>query len=224
MRYASLLLVLTSAVVAIHGETWNPNGSGLRRVTTTGWITLTLAIIGFGLSVALVRQDAAESQSDKAALVEAKDKAALAAIETDSMKVKLDSYEAKISAYQSVIQQIRDYSERQEQTVMIQAVNLSKGKTWKAPNKLYPGSKIEVYFFEGSSLELSYGGRRQDLRRGPDNWARVSVIDDSGEELDWALSNQSSSFKGKVAVYSTPRSRSKDWSWLEETINSVPSK
>ena len=224
MRYASLLLVLTSAVVAIHGETWNPNGSGLRRVTTTGWITLTLAIIGFGLSVALVRQDAAESQSDKAALVEAKDKAALVAIETDSMKVKLDSYEAKISAYQSVIQQIRDYSERQEQTVMIQAVNLSKGKTWKAPNKLYPGSKIEVYFFEGSSLELSYGGRRQDLRRGPDNWARVSVIDDSGEELDWALSNQSSSFKGKVAVYSTPRSRSKDWSWLEDTINSVPSK
>ena len=179
-------------------------------------MTLTLAIIGFGLSVALVRQDAAESKSDKAALVEAKDKAALAAIETDSMKVKLDSYEAKISAYQSVIQQIRDYTERQEQTVMIQAVNLSKGKTWKAPNKLYPGSKIEVYFFEGSSLELSYGGRRQDLRRGPDNWARVSVIDDSGEELDWALSNQSSSFKGKVAVYSTPRSRSIDWSWLAD--------
>jgi hypothetical protein len=90
MRYASLLLVLTSAVVAIHGETWNPNGSGLRRVTTTGWITLTLAIIGFGLSVALVRQDAAESKSDKAALVEAKDNAVLAAIDTDSMKVKLD--------------------------------------------------------------------------------------------------------------------------------------
>ena len=224
MRYASLLLVLTSAVVAIHGETWNPNGSGLRRVTTTGWITLTLAIIGFGLSVALVRQDAAESKSDKAALVEAKDKAALAAIETDSMKVKLDSYEAKISAYQSVIQQIRDYTERQEQTVMIQVVNLPKGKIWKAPNKLYPGSKIEVYFFEGSSLELSYGGRRQDLRRGPDNWARVFVIGDSGEELNWTLSNQSSSFKGKVAVYSTPRSRSKDWSWVEETINSVPSK
>ena len=224
MRYASLLLVLTSAVVAIHGETWNPNGSGLRRVTTTGWLTLTLAIIGFGLSVALVRQDAAESKSDKAALVKAKDNAALAAIETDSMKVKLDSYEAKISAYQSVIQQIRDYSERQEQTVMIQAVNLSKGKTWKAPNKLYPGSKIEVYFFEGSSLELSYGGRRQDLRRGPDNWARVFVIGDSGEERNWTLSNQSSSFKGKVAVYSTPRSRSKDWSWVEETINSVPSK
>jgi hypothetical protein len=231
MRYASLLLVLTSAVVAIHGETWNPNGSGLRRVTTTGWLTLTLAIIGFGLSVALVRQDAAESKSDKAALVKAKDNAALAAIETDSMKVKLDSYEAKISAYeakisayQSVIQQIRDYSERQEQTVMIQAVNLSKGKTWKAPNKLYPGSKIEVYFFEGSSLELSYGGRRQDLLRGPDNWARVFVIGDSGEERNWTLSNQSSSFKGKVAVYSTPRSRSKDWSWLEETINSVPSK
>jgi len=215
MRYASLLLVLTSAVVAIHGETWNPNGSGLRRVTTTGWLTLTLAIIGFGLSVALVRQDAAESKSDKAALVEANDKAALAAIETDSMKVKLDSYEAKISAYQSVIQQIRDYSERQEQTVMIQVVNLPKGKIWKAPNKLYPGSKIEVYFFEGSSLELSYGGRRQDLRRGPDNWARVFVIGDSGEELNWTLSNQSSSFKGKVAVYSTPRSRSKDWSWLD---------
>ena len=224
MRYAGLLLILTSAIVAIRGETWNSNGSGLRRVTTTGWITLTLAIIGFGLSVALVRQDAAESKSDKAALVEAKDDAALAVIETDSMKAKLDSYEAKISAYQSVIQQIRDYSERQEQTVMIQAVNLSKGKTWKAPNKLYPGSKIEVYFFEGSSLELSYGGRRQDLRRGPDNWARVFVIGDTGEELNWTLSNQSSSFKGKVAVYSTPRSRSKDWRWLEETINSVPSK
>jgi hypothetical protein len=199
---------------------------------------LTLAIIGFGLSVALVRQDAAESKSDKAALVKAKDNAALAAIETDSMKVKLDSYEAKISAYeakisayeakisayQSVIQQIRDYTERQEQTVMIQVVNLPKGKIWKAPNKLYPGSKIEVYFCEGSSLELSYGGRRQDLRRGPDNWARVFVIGDSGEELNWTLSNQSSSFKGKVAVYSTPRSRSKDWSWVEETINSVPSK
>ena len=187
-------------------------------------MTLTLAIIGFGLSVALVRQDAAESKSDKAALVEAKDNAALAAIETDSMKAKLDSYEAKISAYQSVIQQIRDYSEREEQTVMIQAVNLPKGKTWKAPNKLYPGSKIEVYFFEGSSLELSYGGRREDLRRDPDNWARVFVIGDSGGELNWTLSNQSSSFKGKVTVYSTPRSRSKDWSWLEKTINSVLSK
>ena len=111
-------------------------------------------------------------------------------VKLDSYEAKISAYEAKISAYQSVIQQIRDYSERQEQTVMIQAVNLSKGKTWKAPNKLYPGSKIEVYFFEGSSLELSYGGRRQDLRRGPDNWARVSVIDDSGEELDWALSNR----------------------------------
>ena len=224
MRYASLLLVLTSAVVAIRGETWNLNSSGLRRVTTTGWITLTLAIIGFGLSVALIRQDAAESQSEKAALVEATDNAALAAIETDSMKAKLDSYEAKISAYQSVIQQIRDYSEREEQTVMIQAVNLPKGKTWKAPNKLYPGSKIEVYFVEGSSLELSYGGRTQDLRRSPDNQARVFLIGDSAEELNWTLSSQSSSFKGKVAAYSTPRSRSKDWRWLEETINSVPSK
>ena len=77
---------------------------------------MTLAIIGFGLSVALVHEDASGSQSDKAALIEATDHAALVAIETDSMKVKLDSYEAKIatyeakiSAYQSVIQQIRDY-------------------------------------------------------------------------------------------------------------------
>jgi hypothetical protein len=224
VRYAGLLLILTSAIVAIRGETWNSNGSGLKQVTTTGWITLTLAIIGFGLSVALVRQDTAESKSDKAALVEAKDNAALAAIETDSMKAKLDSYEANISAYQSVIQQVRDYSEREEQTVIIQAMNLSKGKTWKAPNKLYPASKIEVYFVEGSSLELSYGGRRQDLRRGSDNQARVFVIGDSGEEFNWTLSSQSSSFKGKVTVYSTPRSRCKDWRWLEETINSVPSK
>ena len=141
MRYASLLLVLTSAVVAIRGETWNRNGSGLRRVTTTGWITLTLAIIGFGLSVALVRQDAVASKSDKAALVEAKDNAALAAIETDSMKAKLDSYEAKISAYQSVIQQIRDYSEREEQTVMIQAVNLPKGRPGKLRTNFIPARK-----------------------------------------------------------------------------------
>jgi hypothetical protein len=224
VRYASLLLVLTSAVVAIRGETWNRNGSGLRRVTATGWTTLTLAIIGFGLSVVLIRQDAVASNADKAAIVEAKDNAALAAIETDSMKAKFDSYEAKISAYQSVIQQIRDYSEREEQSIMIQTVNLPKGKTWKAPNKLYPGSKIEVCFVEGSSLELSYGGRRQDLQRGPDNRARVFVIDGNGEELNWMLSSQSSSFKGKVVVYSTPRSRSEDWKWLEETINSVPSK
>jgi hypothetical protein len=36
---------------------------------------------------------------------------------------------------------------------MIQAVNLPKRKTWKAQNKLYPGSKI-AYFVEGP-LELS---------------------------------------------------------------------
>jgi hypothetical protein len=231
MRYAGLLLMSLSALVAIHGETWNPNRSGLRRVTTTGWVALALAVIGFGLSVAMVREDLSVSQSNKAALVEATDHVALVAIETDSMKVEFDSYkakiaayEAKISAYQSVIQQIRDYSERQEQTEMSRALNLSIGKTWKAPNKLYPGSKIEVYFFEGSSLELSYGGRKQDLLRGTDNWARVSVVDDSGEEREWALSNQSSSFKGKVTVYSTPRSRSKEWRWLEEIIKSVPSK
>ena len=79
---------------------------------------------------------------------------------------------------------------------MIQAVNLPKGN-WKAPDKLYPGSKIEVYFVEGSSFDLSYRGRRQDLRRGLDS---VLIAGDSGEEFTWTLSNQSSSFKGKVAA------------------------
>ena len=66
-----------------------------------------------------------------------------------------------------------------------------KRTAWKAPNTPYPGSKIEVYFVEGSSFDLSYRGRRQDLRRGLDS---VLIAGDSGEEFTWTLSNQSSSF------------------------------
>jgi hypothetical protein len=64
---------------------------------------LALAVIGFGLSVAMVREDLSVSQSNKAALVEATDHVALVAIETDSMKVEFDSYKAKIAAYEAKI-------------------------------------------------------------------------------------------------------------------------
>jgi len=217
MEYLSLLVVLLCAVVAIRGETWKPSARGLRRVTGTGWTTLGLALIGFALAASINYQSKAAAERSSAQLQSARDDAARAANEILDLK-------AKLGIYQTVVQQIKDYAERQQQTVMVQSIHLPPGGRWNAPNKLYPGSRIEIYFMSGRSVDLTYGGRAQELRRGPDDWARAFVAGESGTELGWYLDNTSDGYlDAKVAIYSSPRTRSREWSWLEERLEKVPS-
>ncbi|MDJ0900479.1 MAG: hypothetical protein QNJ55_16885 [Xenococcus sp. MO_188.B8] len=218
MPYLSLIFVFLSALLAIRGSTWDSSRRGFRRLTTIGWGAAILALASFFVSVAITRQSIEDAERIRKEISAARQNASMAAEEAESLQQKLETY-------QSIVENIKSYAERQEQVVMTQAVTLRLNEIWNAPNKLYPGSKVVVFFFKGLRLVLSYGGRSQELLKGDDGFASAFVIGESGEELKWTLKNSSSdSYEGKVIVYSTPRSRSSDWSWLEEEIHKLPNR
>jgi hypothetical protein len=59
MEILAAAVSLIVALVGIHGDTWNPKAHGWRRLTRTGWITGSCALLAFGLAVvtALARRD-----------------------------------------------------------------------------------------------------------------------------------------------------------------------
>jgi len=208
MDYISLIIVLVGGLVAVRGNTWSNEG-----ITKWGYITASIAVFGFTIAIYQTYITNISSSENTKLLLLAKENSKKAADTISNM-------ESKIDIYQNIIDDIKKYSERQEQIVMIQAVNIPPNGTWKAPNKIYSGSKVEAYFHKGNSLEIQYLGKKQSLKRGTDNWAKLFVIGKSGEEFPWIIHNLSSStFEGKIEVLSTPRSRSKDWSWMEEKLN-----
>ena len=209
MQYVSLVLVLLSTIVAIRGSTWRDSGTGLRRITATGWITLAIAIAGFLVATILARQ--AHRASVEA---EAKAEATL-----KELTQALDATEAKVAAYQEVVGQIRDRSDRWLQLVMTEYVRIPAGETWHAPNRLYPGSELRIYFLDGRYVIAEHGRTSHVVRRGPDDWGHALIVGDNGEGSSWTLrASPTDAFAGKVEIFSTPRSRSQDWSWYEERI------
>ncbi|MGR5239143.1 hypothetical protein [Vibrio alfacsensis] len=231
MEYLSIVIVFIGAIVAVRGDTWNERG-----ITKWGYLTAIIAGIGFIFGIYQTYESAIDSKKKEELLESSEKNAKAAAIQINNLQLELSeyqerideyqddirNYQAKITAYQSVVGEIKEYSERQEQIVMIQAVDILPGKTWRAPNKIYSGSKIEAYFFKGHELIVRYSGRSQVLRKGTDNWAKLFVIGGSGQEFSWSIHNPTMQrFQGKIEVLSTPRSRSKDWSWLEEKLERV---
>jgi hypothetical protein len=209
MQYVSLVLVLLSTIVAIRGSTWRDSGIGLRRITPTGWATLTIAIAGFLVAIIMTLQAhratvAAEAKADET---------------LKQLTKALDTTEAKVAAYQEVIGQIRDRSDRWLQLVMTEYVRIPPGGTWPAPNRLYPGSELRIYFLDGRYAIAEHGRTSHVIRRGPDDWGHALIVGDSGDGSSWTLrASPTDGFAGKVEIFSTPRSRSQDRSWYEERI------
>lgn len=224
MEYLSLVIVLAGALVAVRGDTWSESG-----ITRWGYLTISIASIGFITAIFLTYQSDIDNTKKELMLEsletssrEAADKARDLEAELAIYHNKVGQYQAKLETYQSIISDIKSYSERQEQIVMIQAVTIPPGGNWRAPNKVFSGSKIEPYFFKGNQLEIKYQGRTQKLRRGRDDWAKLFIIGNSGQEFQWLVHNPTDQiFEGKIEVLSTPRSRSRDWSWLEEKLTGV---
>jgi hypothetical protein len=124
-----------------------------------------------------------------------------------------------------VLEEIRKQSDRQPQQVMAQYVQLEGRRIWRAPNLIYSGSKIKLYGFTCDIL-LRYGGDREIIPAGEGGSRPVetAIIGSSGQGMVWSLENTTGEFcHGKVYVESTPRSRSIDWSWVEEKIKSANS-
>ena len=57
IEYLGHVLAFLAAIVAIKGDTFNPNNSGLAKVTFTGWIAGCIAVVGLVTSVLIVQQN-----------------------------------------------------------------------------------------------------------------------------------------------------------------------
>ena len=102
---------------------------------------------------------------------------------------------------------------------MIQWVPFKPYETWRAPNRIYSGSVIKFYGFR-KGLILEYDGKRQTIPEWDGrNPTAIAIFGHSGQAMNWKVTNESSRDNdGKIQVFSTPRSRSSDWSWIEEKI------
>ena len=221
MNYIGSLLVFAGAIVGICGSTWDSKKKGIKKVTTKGWVTVFLAFLGLALASYQTYQSSLSAQEATKKAEKLFDNVTASKETIDSLNRELVTYQSKLSAYEKVLGDIKNYSERQTQLVMIQAVTITQNGTWKAPNKVYGGSLIKIFFFKQATLRLKYGSETHIIRPAGDEWYSAFVRGNSGEEMEWSLTSMDGKFEGKVALYSTPRSRSSDWSWLEEQTDSL---
>jgi hypothetical protein len=229
MDYTIPLIGFFAAVLAVRGSTWQEGKPGLRALTKTGWMTIVLATIALGVSLALTttarRASAAteirstatfantKATRDSIQLLQRHLAAANAGIDTANQK--LEAASIRLGVYEQVLTTLRSQSERQPQQVMTQFVELDGGQ-WHAPNSIFAGSVVKLYGF-GCEVTLLYGGREEVIYARPQQPPEVMVIGAPGVPMRWALrSNEVCG--GKVQVTSTPRGRSIDWSWVEERI------
>ena len=61
---------LAAAGVAVVGNTWNVRARGWRRITRTGWVAITVAVCGFGLSTFSTYEKHQEKKAQRAAAIQ----------------------------------------------------------------------------------------------------------------------------------------------------------
>jgi hypothetical protein len=180
----------------------------MEKITAIGWASSAIALLGLIVAFYQIRISNLESSQQAKELKE-------------TLKYS-EMTKEQLKAYQKVVSEIRTHTERQMQMTMIQFVVLSPGQIWNAPNKIYPGSIVEFLGWKGK-LELQYGTHREFVISSWDDHVTLPIIGKSGEELRWGVKNISRhKDEGKIMVFSTPRSRSKEWSWLEEKLDELP--
>lgn len=212
-NYLGQLIIFLAALVAIKGGTWDKSKTGIKKLTVTGLITIVLALIGFVTSLVVTHQSSQESKVKSMQLAEA-------VHNTQEANERVKALEVQLEAYKTILKEVRAESERQPQQVMAQYVPLEPEQIWRAPNLIYPGSIIKFYGFT-SNLVLRYGSDRQIIPAGEggSHPVEIAIIGRTGEGMNWSVENRTREFcHGKIFVESTPRTRSIDWSWLEERI------
>lgn len=219
-NYLGELIIFLAAVVAIKGGTWDKSKTGIKRLTVTGLITMVLALLGFVTSLVITWQSNQESKVKSMQITEAVSNTREAKEKAKVLDEQLSTMEVQLEAYKTILKAVRVESERQPQQVMAQYVPLEPGQIWRAPNLIYSGSIIKFYGFT-SGLLLRYGSHRQIIPAGEggSHPVEIAIIGRSGEKMHWSVENITRQFcHGKIFVESTPRTRSIDWSWLEERI------
>lgn len=211
MGYLGQLITCIAALIAIKGGTWDATQVGLRKLTGTGIAAVLSVVLGTIVSVTIARRSEREAKLKS-------DQLDAAVGSTKDAGERVRDLETQLRAYKEILGEVRDESQRQPQVVMSQYVPLRPRETWTAPNRIFPGSIVRFYGFE-CTLILSYGDSQDVIPPGARD-ARPTetvVIGRSGAEMSWRLMNGSDRpCGGKVFVESTPRTRSIDWSWVEE--------
>lgn len=209
MDYLGSLLVFLGALIAIRGETWDRDSSGIRRVTLTGWLTAVLAAAGVFTAVVTTRDSKRSAQMNEQRL-------ATATREAASANATVQELRGRLAESQRVVTAVRDMSARQPQMVMAEYVTLHPGQVWHAPNSVFPGSIIKFMMWDAPIL-LEYGGRSVSVRASDDDPVEIAIIGCSGAALPWLLRNTTrQTTAGKVYLHSSPRGRSTGRSWAEE--------
>jgi hypothetical protein len=233
MSYLGQIIIFLAALIGIKGGTWNKNNKGFKKITITGWITSILALTGLIVAMITTHNDKLESNresqklqttlnntdSTKNELIKTRILLDSANITIDKLNIQTDKLNSKIEIYQEVISEIKNQSDRQLQQVMIQWVPFKPYEVWRAPNQIYSGSVIKFYGFK-AGLVLEYNGKQQQIPEWDGrNPTAIAIFGHSGQAMNWTVKNTSNFYNdGKIQVFSTPRSRSSDWSWIEEKI------
>lgn len=249
MEYLGQIMIFIAALVAIKGGTWNSKKMGLRKITLTGYLTMVCAITGLIVSIIITTQNSRENELNKniAKRTENNTEISKRELQTtryqlekansliDSQNQKLAVSNSLLQAYKEIIDQIKIQSDRQDQTVMMEFVDLRPNQSWHSPASVYSGSIIEFIGFDDDRYEdyrdriyrpydglyLAYGDKQERITIW-NGHAVTAVIGESGRGFTLTLSNSSAKrIMGKVHVTSSPRLRSTEWSWIDEKINKI---
>lgn len=203
------LLGLGVTLSAFGGKTWIDNdGPFKKRITIRGYILLACLFLAFFIGVL--------KEKEKNEDVSAKNS------EIRNLKRSVDDLKIKLNTYKVILSEIADESERQDQRVFNDYVIVKS--FWPAPNKIFPGAIIRLYPTKsGGNLRIRYGNDSSGYRdEGLDmsfvkggTYYEFPIIGKSGESFRWDLFG---SWEGKIYVYSSPRQRSNQPSWMEEAI------
>ena len=241
MAYIAQVLAFLAAILAIRGGTWKDDNSGLKKITLTGWITLVIAIGALFTSIYIANGNEAEKKKlvisemnkiEQLKSIEEKSKAI--EFSSNTMKQTVDSLNDRMLAssdtiislknivqtYDVLLKRIQSESDRQPQLVMTNYEEIHPQTAFFAPQKISTGSYIKFIGFN-SGLELRYDNRIVILNKDDTDYSagEIPIYGPSGTSYDWMVYNPNSKrVAGKIYVYSTPRSRSSEWSYLEEKI------
>lgn len=203
-------LGLIGYLAAFGGKTWIDGKEGLlKRITRRGYVALVAILLSFLVGV--------YKEVSTRNIISNKNS------EIKTLTSKVDRLKGSVDSYKDVLDIIKNESDRQEQIVMSQALNL-RG-SWRAPNYIYPGSVVKFYTYGRSSLlKIRYGNenigfRVQEINIKDDDDGipyEIPIVGISGQKLAWSLMGD---WEGKVYVLSSPRQRDTLYSWQEESLS-----
>ena len=224
MEYIGQIIVFLSALVAINGETWNKDARGIKKISLIGIITIIFALIGFIIAMTNTRLTSIENVNYRNKIDSTEVNTKVSKNELQKANGQIDNLNNQLSVYKEIIDKIKNESDRQDQTVMMEFVQLGPHEHWTSPSLIYSGSRIEFLGFE-KGLIMGYGTKREVIPEWDGHAIETAIMGESGKGYELQLYNNSyRDIMGKVHVISSPRIRSNDRSWIEEKLSKIKSK